>query len=853
MGGGWGAPVSPAVLRTAWYRFRTTLRRRWGGYLTLILLVGLVGGLAMGSIAAARRTQSSFPAYMASTHPSDLNGVTSFVNPMPGKAGLGYNPSMETTIARLPHVAKVYSDSGLDFIPLARHGTPESPAAYPASAGEVIGLDDAVPSNLDNLSVVQGRMLSPARSDEFVVSPTTAQVFGFHVGQVVPFGVYTNAQSSLPTFGTAAVVPYRRFTAKLVGIVVQASSVVEDDTDAGNSSNLLAFSPALTRPLLRCCAYYSVAGVKVAGGGRNVSAVQREITRVLPPGFSPFAANPAPAVEAKAERAIKPESIALGVFGAICALAVLLIAAQVIGRQLRLGVDDLGVLRALGADPKMTIGDGLIGTIGAVIIGSLSAAGVAVGLSPLSPLGPVRPIDPTPGVAFDWTVLGLGVLVLVVGLSGVALLVAYRLAPDRLGPRRRRPLGERSAIAGYAASSGLPESAVTGVRFALEPGVGRTAVPVRSAVLGSALAVIVVISTVTFGASLTNLVSHPALYGWNWSYELTANQGGVIPGARAARLLNQDHQVAAWSGISFGTVRIDSQVGVPVLAQPPDSVVTPPLLSGNQVGGNDQIVLGPLTLAQLHKRVGDTVAVGDGFGAPTRLRVVGTATLPTIGGGQGNQHLEMGSGAVLSNDVLPRGGQSGYTNLPGYAPGPDAIIVRLRDGATAAGFRSLERIASAVSTPADYGVTVLAVQRPAEIVNYRSMGSTPAILGGALAAGAVAALGLTLIASVRRRRRDLALMKTLGFTRRQLAAAVAWQSTVAVGIGIVVGVPIGIVVGRSLWIMFAHEIDVVPMPTVPSLTVVLIVLGALVLANLVAALPGRLAARTPTAVLLRSE
>ena len=65
---------------------------------------------------------------------------------------------------------------------------------------------------------------------------------------------------------------------------------------------------------------------------------------------------------------------------------------------------------------------------------------------------------------------------------------------------------------------------------------------------------------------------------------------------------------------------------------------------------------------------------------------------------------------------------------------------------------------------------MLSVQRPAEIVNYRSMGATPAILGAALAVGAISALVLTLTSSVRRRRRDLALLKALGFTRRQLAA-----------------------------------------------------------------------------------
>jgi ABC-type antimicrobial peptide transport system permease subunit len=169
--------------------------------------------------------------------------------------------------------------------------------------------------------------------------------------------------------------------------------------------------------------------------------------------------------------------------------------------------------------------------------------------------------------------------------------------------------------------------------------------------------------------------------------------------------------------------------------------------------------------------------------------------------------------------------------------------------------RSLRRIATTLGTgPDSLGpVTLLAVQRPAEIVNYRSMGSTPALLGSALALGAIVALGLTLITSVRSRRRDLALLKTMGFTRRQLAASIAWQSSIALAIGVIVGVPLGIVAGRGLWYLFADQLHVVPQPTVPTLTISLIVTGALVLANLVAAIPGRQAARTKTAVLLHAE
>ena len=130
------------------------------------------------------------------------------------------------------------------------------------------------------------------------------------------------------------------------------------------------------------------------------------------------------------------------------------------------------------------------------------------------------------------------------------------------------------------------------------------------------------------------------------------------------------------------------------------------------------------------------------------------------------------------------------------------------------------------------------MQHPAQIVNYRSMGSTPAILAGALALGAVSALGLTLSASVSRRRRDLALLKALGFTRRQLAATVAWQASVSVGIGTVIGVPLGIALGRSLWVLFAEELYAVPQPTVSVPSVVIVAIAALLLANLVAAIPG---------------
>jgi hypothetical protein len=601
--------------------------------------------------------------------------------------------------------------------------------------------------------------------------------------------------------------------------------------------------------MLECCTNYTVTALQLDGGSRDEAIVEAEVAKVLPPGL-PLVIFPASIGVAKAERAIKPEAIALGAFGGIAALAALLIGGQAIGRRLRFDADDLSVLRALGAGPAMTSRDGLPGVVVAVVIGALLAGAVAVGLSPLAPIGPARAVDPARGIDLDWAVVGLGVGVLIVALNLLAVVRAHRQAPHRVARHRRNAAATSSTVARAASASGLPTAAVTGIRFALEPGRGRNAVPARSSILGTVLAVVVVTTTVTFGASLHTLVSHPALYGWNWDYQLNAGSGGGdIPDEQATDLLDHDPNVAAWAGASFGTLRVDGLV-VPVLGMRPGAGVGPPTLTGHGLAAPNQIVLGAATLAELHRHVGDTVAVSDGSSTPTRLRVVGTAAMPAIGLG-GSLHLEVGVGALLSFDLIPPAMRNPFSDP---ITGPNVIFVRFKDGANhKAALGSLRTIATQVSNAANFGVEVEAVRRPAEIVNYRTMGSTPALLGGALALGAVVALGLTLMSSVRRRRHDLALLKTLGLSRRQLIAVVSWQASVAAAIGVLIGVPLGVALGRQLWVVFAEQIHVVPRPTVPALTLMLVAVGAVALANLVAALPARLAARTPTARLLRAE
>ncbi len=451
-------------------------------------------------------------------------------------------------------------------------------------------------------------------------------------------------------------------------------------------------------------------------------------------------------------------------------------------------------------------------------------------------------------MSFDSTVLAIGTAILVVALGAFSIGLAYREAPHRLRARQVADQGARSQAAGMVASIGLPPTAVAGMRFALEPGSGRTDVPARSAIVGAAMAVLVLTATVTFGASLNALVSQPRLYGWNWDAALVT--GGDIPQAQVTTLLRHDRYVSAFSGVYTPDEQIDGQE-VAVMGIQVGSPVEPVTLSGHGLEALDEVLLGPDTLAQLHKRVGDRVTVSSGVTPAVELRVVGTVAMPAIGSTSGGAHLEMGSGALLSSTLVPPSLRNPFSDP---IPGPNVIPVRFVPGANAAdAMTSLDQIASATSNTANFGVLAVRVLKPAEILSYGSLGSIPLYLGACLAAGAMGALGLTLVSSVRRRRRDLAVLKTLGFTGRQLAATVMWQSSTAVILGSIVGVPLGVVVGRWLWDLFARDIRAVPYPSVPVVSVVLIFVGALVLSNVVAAFPGRLAARTPTGLLLRAD
>ena len=182
------------------------------------------------------------------------------------------------------------------------------------------------------------------------------------------------------------------------------------------------------------------------------------------------------------------------------------------------------------------------------------------------------------------------------------------------------------------------------------------------------------------------------------------------------------------------------------------------------------------------------------------------------------------------------------------------FLVRYRPGTdlTAAAARLTTTAITKGQCPV-FQCVVASDQRPGDIEGYAAIRDTPLVLGAVLALLAVGTLAHVLLTGVRRRRRDLAVLKTLGLVRSQVLRVVAWQASALAGAALLVGLPLGILAGRWAWALFAGSAGVSGAPDVPVALVLAAVPVTLVLANVIAAGPGWDAARVRPAFVLRTE
>jgi hypothetical protein len=374
---------------------------------------------------------------------------------------------------------------------------------------------------------------------------------------------------------------------------------------------------------------------------------------------------------------------------------------------------------------------------------------------------------------------------------------------------------------------------------------------VGTALLGMVLAVAALSATAVFGASLTRLISSPALYGVPFQAEFTnegTGSGAAVTGPVLASL-RHDRAIERITVASIADIDVNGQQ---VRSLAVTAVRGPALISvvdGRLPRSDHEIMLGAATMRSVGAQPGGLVrvTVTDPHGTPhqARFRVVGRASLPP-GSGTGG----LGTGAAMTSAALiraqcPPGPGRGacqrdvqqgtiYDVLARAAPGPAAAAALARH-------------------VSKYRQFTGAAQEPVELVNFGESVNFPLLFGGMLALFAAASMMHLLLVSISRRRAEAGLLKVLGFVRYQVAAVVGWQATTVALVGITAGVPLGIVAGRVVWRVFATNFGVVPLTVVEALPVAALACGVLAATNVLAIFPALLAARARPAQLLRAE
>jgi hypothetical protein len=854
-----------------WLFARSELRRRWRTIVALALLAGVGGGVALTALAGAIRTDRAVSEMVAYSRPD--TGGFGYGDLSGGSLGTGSSIDLlpgERNVIRLPEVAAWFR---LPSVPLstARSGQASSGLSVLASP------DAAFFHDVDRPAVLAGRLPTAADPLDAAVNELAASKLHLHVGSPLRVYAYSAAQIAASAgqggaadTGAAPVGPEIDLRVVAVYRMPRDVSAVEpyaarQDVSYESQEELYlppSFLPWLARRLnmpVQGFPNMNLISVHLRHGIADFPRFATDAVKVG--GGKVFVGDPGNVVgtttaAASASRGTRLEAISLLAFGLVAALITILLVGQAVSRQVALGAEDQAVLQSLGTNRRQLFGAALIpaGVVG--ILGATFAFAVAVAASPLMPIGLARQAEIHPGLDVDVPVLVGGAVIL-------SVLIALWSVPAvwRLGRSSADSPGSR----GFAAIGGMSRvlrspAAGVGLLFGLRRGAGRWAVPVGSALLAAVAAVAALTASLTFGASLSHLVASPREQGWNWDVLLGNPSDFTDREAQYSRLLSQNPLVGSYSAVAIiaGAQQGNAYIGKVALGDllafdPLEGSALPVRVQGRAPQGLREIVLGTRTLAKLHKKVGDTVQMD--VGPPVGkidLRVVGAMIAPSIGDIFTNSLGDGGwiSGSALRATLAQKAAAGGGGGNGGDSSGPPSTTFSLFAVRFAPG---VSPDAALASLRRQFGPTVLRQLPPADVIDLSSVRQLPVILAGLIGLLGVGTIGHTLITSVRRRRRDLALLKTMGFVRRQVGATVAWQATSFVLFALVSGVPLGMAAGRWGWHAVASGINSSSPVVVPAVSLALIVPTALLAANLLAAGPGWVAARVAPAVVLREE
>jgi ABC-type lipoprotein release transport system permease subunit len=798
------------------YRWRAELRGRWRAWVALGLLIALMGGAVLALVAGARRTDSAFARLVAAEGAPHVRL---------GTFGGMLDPEV---MGSLPEVAEWW----------AFHRYAVRPEIGDEHFLTVLApVDQRADAAAARWKLLDGRRADPARPDEVVVSSTVAEIYELGVGDAIRLAFLSPAELEVFYAGGPMPPPAAVLTPQVVGVVAPATELPPRPSGDGAGVVLLtaAAAGALGDELVDDVWFEA----RLRDGFASAAGFEAGARPLIPPEVLAQSTPDLPTTMdawRSTEAALRVPAVGLWILAGLTAVTAVLIGGQFLSRAVHTEAGDHPVLAALGLGPGelWLLALARIAVVGAV--GALGAATIAVAISPLFPLGLGRVAEPAPGMLVDLTAVGVGAVAVLAVALALAAWPAWRRARATVAWRRRPTPGR---VVAAALRGGVPPAAVAGLGFGLHSGDGRNAVPVRSSITSIAIGVAALVVAVIFGASLSHLLATPHLYGWTWDVEVGDGWGPDASEGLAASLEGNESVAAVAQGT---TAVIDVEGRTSVLAITMDDVagrIEPAVAEGRAPTGPEEVLLGTRVLRDLGLRVGDEVSVRvsvvswNQLPEPTEARsmtVVGHGPTPEL------LHWRIGDAAILTGAAL-----AAWLPEP---PPANHFLLRWAD------------VPEADRVLPDFGWlsgSEFGLQRPADIVNFGRVESFPLIAAGLMALIAVAVLTHVLMTAVRRKGRDLAVLKVLGFTRRQLAATVSWQASTIAVTAVLLGLPLGVVAGRWGWMLFADRAGVIPVAVVPIGAVAVVIAAALVAGNAVAALPAGAAVRTRPAAVLRTE
>lgn len=777
---------------------RNEIGRRWRALVALGVFAGLVGGLTLAAIAGARRTSTAYERFREATGRSDAIVFASLV----GVVDADYAP-----VRDLPEV----EDAG-EFV-FAPVGIKE----FPGSAGALHPGDDRLYQTVNRPLLVAGRLPDPTRVDEVLMNRAAAKQFDLKVGDRLTLV----SALEFPETEDAPVEGGPSTAVTVVGIGDSNIDLVFYGDGPGYviSAAFLAAHPEVPR-----------------GGnlvvrlrpGTDISAFRARVAEVM--GLPNIPVRDQAEDSKRITHGTDIERTALLLFAGAVALAGIVLVGQAVTRTVYALTQPAAALRALGFTRNALVAGLLLPLSVTAGAAAAAALGTAVALSPWFPVGLAGRLDPDPGLHADWMVIIPGAIVVVLAVLAGAAVAAMRATSVS---RRRSPGTSRFSLVStmrWVAVAPLP--AVIGAGLALERGDGERSLPVRPAFVGTVAAVLGVVGAFGLLQGIDDALARPGLSGQFWDADVLPDKAASAEEIVAA--VSEDERVTDLHVLRLTDVDFDG-VSVPIYAlDPRKGSRSYTLLEGRRQAAADEVVIGPVSAKALGKGVGDTVRINGPDGRSAR--VVGLGLLPQT------PHFSFDQGAWMSMEgfeaVAPPVGDNAreLTVLVRFAPGVpvEGVIADLK-----------ERLGS--------GAEIEPSALPQDVAYLRNVRTLPKALAAFLVFLGLGALGHVLATAVRRRRHDLAVLRALGFRPLQVAGCVAWQAVTVSLVALALGIPLGVAAGRWSWRWVADSTPLQYVPPLAASVALVSIPAALILANAMAALPARRAARLRPGDVLRAE